>query len=127
MAQIVVELPGTPPSPNRSRRYGHWAQRARSDRQWKSDAYVLAVDARQHSGRSDFPWSRVALAIRFTVPTRARRDPDNAIASLKPAIDGLVSAGLIVDDSGSCIERFGPVEFVHVPGQRSVRFTIDQL
>jgi len=45
------------------------------------------------------PWGKVGVEYVFYHPVYRRRDDDNYIASMKSARDGIVDAGLVVDDS----------------------------
>lgn len=100
-----MTVPGIPPSPNSTRRE-HWAKRAAAAREWKRDAFYAAMEARElHRGMVKFPLQSAALRIVIVSPTRVRRDPDNAIASAKPLIDGLVKAGVLSDDSFAVVRE----------------------
>jgi Holliday junction resolvase RusA-like endonuclease len=100
---IYVLLLGIPPSPNALRRM-HWATRAAIAREWRHSAWAAALEARNHYCPSvGFPWLRANVKIVIVTKTATRRDPDNAVASVKPLIDGLVDAGIIADDSFTVI------------------------
>lgn len=112
---MLIVIPGTPPSPNRTRA-GHWRRRYKSDQQWRSDARLLAIDARNRLRGVTFPWPRVALRYVWVVPDdRRRRDPDNWVAACKPILDGIVDAGIIPGDDSRVIVRFGPHGFARGP------------
>lgn len=124
MDRLTITLPGLPFGPNRLVKL-HWSGRAKHHRQWRQDAYFHAVSARnQHGGR--WPWERVRVTYEFGVPTRARRDPDNLVASGKPILDGIRDAGVIPDDSTGHVE-LGPPVVTHTPGRSSVRVHIERL
>ena len=59
---------------------------------------------------------RASVQIIFYHKIHRRRDPDNALASMKAAIDGLVESGLLGDDSQL---TYLPVEFRSTPGPGS--------
>jgi Holliday junction resolvase RusA-like endonuclease len=103
---ISVVVPGIPPSPNQTRRE-HWARRAAEAKRWKRDTYLAAVSAR-NALLTRYPGVILPLTearVRCVIVTKSavRRDPDNAIASMKPLIDGVVQAGILADDSFSVI------------------------
>ena len=50
------------------------------------------------------PLEKATVKFTFIKPTRGRRDKDNLIAAAKPYQDGLVLAGVIVDDSPDATE-----------------------
>ena len=96
MIELEVDVPGIPPNPNRRL---HWAVLARSRSDFRGWTKLAAKDALARSGRSDdFPLRAATLEATFFVKTHRRRDPDNLLASLKPLVDGLVDAGVLVDD-----------------------------
>ncbi|MGV0985049.1 MAG: hypothetical protein ACOYB2_10870 [Limnohabitans sp.] len=113
MRAITVEVAGRPPTPN-SRR--DWHQTYRDNQIWKDRAWIAAMDALQRdlwpvqttmlAGKrpeprliADKPMQFAALDVTIIVPDDRDRDLDNGIASLKPLIDGCVSARIVVDDS----------------------------
>lgn len=53
------------------------------------------------------PWARATVSVRFFHATRRRRDDVNFLASLKPAYDGLVDAGLLEDDDAEHLTTLG--------------------
>lgn len=92
---VVLPLPHRCLSPNRppaSR--GGRLRKARETKRYRTLARE-AVEAM----RLDAPaWERAEVEATFYHRDRRRRDDVNALASLKPAYDGLVDAGLLVDD-----------------------------
>lgn len=55
------------------------------------------------------PWQKVEVEALFYFVHSRRRDPDNANASLKAAYDGIVDAGLVVDDDYEHMKRLPPI------------------
>jgi hypothetical protein len=96
MTALRVVLAGTPPSPNRSVTKHYMANRAVFN-QWKADTTLLAMHASDQAAWVR-PDGRCRVTFLFRYPDRIRRDPDNAAASIKPVMDGLVAAGVLVDD-----------------------------
>ena len=95
MSDLVVRLPWPNKvlSPNAR---VHWSTRAVAVKKAKQDAYVLANYA---LSRSDVILAApLHVSIIFCPPDRRRRDWDNLIASLKPALDG-ISIAIKIDDS----------------------------
>ncbi len=72
---------------------GHWATTHRARTDAKNNAYYLAIN----DGHKDLHLAPVSITIDWHGWNKP--DYDNAIARLKPAIDGLVLAGVIPDDS----------------------------
>jgi len=58
----------------------------------------LAREAAEAEGITTGPWPRATIQAAFYHKQARRRDDVNHLAMLKPAYDGLVEAGLLVDD-----------------------------
>ena len=104
LARIVLPLPKRILSPNHppiSKR-GRIAKAvtAKKYRSQAKDA-TLALDI--ESG----PWKKASVSVVFYHKVKRYRDDVNALAMLKPAYDGVVDAGLIVDDNRDCLETKG--------------------
>lgn len=101
MAEWTLDLPPLPyVSPNKR---GHWTARSRHNRAWRHAAKVLAIKA------GIPPCARISVALTYTPPDRRRRDPDNLVSGvLKPVVDGLVDARVIVDDTADQVVREFP-------------------
>jgi hypothetical protein len=56
------------------------------------------------------PWSRATIKATFYHKTARRRDDVNHMQMLKPAYDGIVEAGLLVDDCSEVLTTL-PAEF----------------
>ena len=54
------------------------------------------------------PWLNVTIGATFFYPNKRRRDQDNAMGSLKAAYDGIVDAGLVIDDDYEHMNRLSP-------------------
>lgn len=72
----------------------HWAQVAERRRSLRRRA---EIEARAQKVRKQA--GKVLAWIKVGYPTRAAADPQNAAATLKPIFDGLVTAGVLEDDS----------------------------
>lgn len=86
-----IRLPVGLPLPTLNGR-DHWAVRARQTRDIRTAAALLARQARIPS------LARARVVGVLHGHDGRRRDPHNWILSLKPAIDGLVDAGVLPDD-----------------------------
>lgn len=101
---VTLDLPWPPAAlnPNRARRK-HWSARREATALYRQECFVAAHQAIvAHIRRDSFPLPLpppVTATVTFWMPDRRRRDLDNLLAAMKPAWDGLVDAGLLVDDS----------------------------
>lgn len=98
---ITITIPASPAyalSPNA--RTHHMAKYHASE-QLKVDTYWVAQEADTLTGPVTLDWI-IRLPKR-----RYAMDWDNAIATLKPAMDGLVMAGVIEDDNTTIVTRIG--------------------
>lgn len=78
----------------------HWAERARRARQIR---WTAALEARL-AGLRPMP-GPVAVTVTVVYPRRGRHDPENFAPSWKPAIDGLVDAGVLPDDDSTHVTQ----------------------
>lgn len=103
---MKVEMSQLPPQECNPNWRGHWAVKARVVKQFRADAYYASLIG---GARKEAPYKTASVSITIIVKDkRYTRDPDNALASLKPAIDGCVDAGIIVDDDNLL---FNPVVY----------------
>lgn len=120
---LDVVIPGRPPTPNA--RPGNREQERRERREWRDTAILAAKAAMGQYGRWT-PAERVRLEVVIVVPDLRKRDFDNGVASLKPLTDGIVTAGVMVDDSTEVIEGF-TVEYVYERGASEVRYRVRRI
>lgn len=92
--EVVIGLPAGLPLLSLNGRL-HWAARNRIVQQLKSAAFVMARAAKAP------PLQRAEVTVTYEPPDRRRRDPDNLAPTGKAAIDGLVLAGVLPDDSAA--------------------------
>ena len=101
---LSVRIPGRPPTANARR---HWRSIARDNVVWKEAAIIVAEHARAlWENRHGLRWHPLRMAkveVIFGLHTHAHRDWDNLVCSIKPELDGIVAAGLLVDDSTDVI------------------------
>ena len=93
---ITIDLPWPPGALNPNGR-GHWGKKARAAKSYREAAYLATIDA-MNRAKERGGWRAAHASVRFCVPETRRRDEDNHLAMLKPAWDGMVDAGLLVDD-----------------------------
>ena len=83
---------GVPHSPNRTFKM-HWGERARWKKAWEEEVWFGALSLKSPTKLPAKPKVQVTLYM------HELQDRDNAMASLKPILDGLVKVGLLKDDS----------------------------
>ena len=90
-----IVLPHLPPSkayPNKKTHYFTLSS-IRREQQEEMIAYVI------EQGRPDTPYDRAHITITWRSKDKRNRDVDNLLSAMKGSIDGLIHAGVIVDDS----------------------------
>lgn len=121
---ITITVAWPPPALSPNARC-HWAVRARAARDYRFAARLVALDAmnRRELAQSP-PWRRALLRLVAYTPTRRRFDWDNLLASLKPAIDGLRDAGLIVEDTTEGLTILQPRRELRRGGRREIEMCL---
>jgi len=107
----VHQLPPPECSPNWR---GFWAGRYRPSRIYQVAVFCCCVDIRNRLQR--LPWQRgfppfqkAQLDLTFIFSTARRRDIDNLLGRFKPGLDGIIQAGLVIDDDMNHV-TFGQVQ-----------------
>lgn len=98
----VLELPWKTP-PLTLNQNLHFRAKADLVRKVRSTAQALAADLRIPA------MDRPSLHLVWLVTTRHRRDADNVVATLKALADGLVDAGIAVDDTPEFMHKAMPL------------------
>ena len=80
----------------------HFRVKAKMVAKWRQETKEALVEAGVP------PCGRVKATLIYIPATRRRRDPDNLVASFKPAVDALVDAGVVPDDTEEFVERVWP-------------------
>lgn len=92
-----IEIPMLPPHALSPNARPHWTEKARATKLLRETAFYCAYQERQKWLQGH---EKAELSITFIIrDRRGYKDPDNALACLKPALDGCVDAGVIPDDS----------------------------
>ena len=94
---IVVNIPMLPPRECSPNYHGTLRAKMSASKAWREAAYYCARQACPGA----FPnFERAGVRVTYQVPSLVYiKDDDNAIASVKHALDGCVQAGIICDDS----------------------------
>ena len=118
--QRVLTLPLPPPALHAHAK-GGWHGKSGPTKKYRMDAYLLA-SGRKYVTR----FERARLSIAFFWPNFIRRDTLNAVHSIKPAIDGIVDAGWIMDDDWQHME-IGSINSAVDRENPRVELTIEEL
>jgi len=81
----------------------HWQAKRRLVANVRAAVRVLARSARIPA------LQRVEVELHYVPPDHRRRDGDNLTATSKPAVDGLVDAGVVPDDDPAHVVHLMPV------------------
>jgi hypothetical protein len=95
---LQLTVPALPPSGNRWLRPRHWTERRATMDTWITLMRNLAQAARQAGAWDGRPFARAQVLVIYHFPDARRRDPDNYTTALKGVLDGLVAAGVLIDD-----------------------------
>ena len=101
---MISHLPYLPPRELSPNARCHYMQKWRAGKHFEHDAWALAINERM---KKFAPFTNPVVNVTFIVKEKRIRDRDNAIASLKSALDGIAIA-LDFDDS---IVKWGSVEW----------------
>jgi hypothetical protein len=90
---FVLEIPRIPESPNNFLGF-HWRHRQNNSKLWQQEVYFAL--RKGHLGPAlPYPKARVHIERR----SRGQLDPDNLVGCVKPIIDALRYALVLIDDS----------------------------
>ena len=130
---FIPTLPGSALSPNARK---HWSAKARDAKQLRTEVAVTVLSVVRQQGWQDLPFSKAQLEIEVRVCRKKLgadgyyrpRDEDNAQASLKSAIDGLVDAGVLADDTAKQL-RITKTSLVEVETRslEGIEFTLGEV
>lgn len=90
---IRLELP-PPDAKLHAHNSGHWRSKAGAVKALRELAALVA-----HQHRIGPTWERAGITYRFFFGDNRQRDAANCVQSMKPAVDGVVDAGLIAGDN----------------------------
>jgi crossover junction endodeoxyribonuclease RusA len=111
VTEYRIDLPWSRPPLSLNDKGMHWAVKARKVREVREAAARLIRGAR--IGRHD----RVQVRLHYQPATNRRADPANLLGTQKPCLDGLVDAGVIVDDSPKFVDELMPKIHPAVKGE----------
>lgn len=95
----------------------HWAEKSRRTAMVREHVAWRARQARLMTQE------HVVVQLHFVPPDRRRRDPSNLVPTQKPAVDGLVDAGVVKDDTPEWVTELMPV--IHPPSYAVPRMWLE--
>jgi len=101
----TLRLPYTTPPLSLNARM-HWATKARITKEIRS---FVAASLRGAPQVVMADWTGVRVGLVYVPRDNRGRDRDNLVATLKPAIDGIVDAGIVPDDTPEYVTWEPPV------------------
>jgi Holliday junction resolvase RusA-like endonuclease len=121
---IRLELPPKELNPNHTvGSTGMRMAKATRIKSYREHACQMAYVGVAATSITEFGWRDAMVEVLWQNEVKGRRpDPDNALAYLKPAFDGLTDSGVLADDRNIV---FLPVQFEKVPsGQGGIQLTV---
>lgn len=92
---ITIELP-MPDGSMSGHAKGHWRKKASATKTMRYQACVLAMATGKVPKE---PWTQARIDYAFFLASDRRTDEANLIQRCKPYVDGIVDAGIILDDN----------------------------
>ena len=102
----IPMLPGSELNPNAR---VHWSERYRAARDLRKAAWASGYN---QNLEHDILFQRARVKVAFIYQSgQVIPDPDNAVAMLKPALDGAVDAKIIPDNNAKCVRYILPFQY----------------
>lgn len=101
MNSITINLP-LPPTELSANSRTHWAAKAKAVKAYRALAWAAGRAAQTGQPKR---WVKASVKVKAFYRSHNHPDPDNVIASLKAAFDGIADAGVVVNDRGLWPER----------------------
>lgn len=117
--KVVLNL-GWPPNELNPNKRNHWAVKARAAADYR---LACKVDCLDQWGRATLQ-PPVKATITFIITDKRRHDPVNLYRMFKPGEDGLVDAGIIVDDD---FKNYQPELRFEAGTKRGIRMELEEM
>lgn len=95
MYGVRIVLPHLPPSKAYPNKKTHYFTLSSLRREQQEEMIVYVME----QGKPDTPYERAHITMTWRAKDKRSRDIDNLLSAMKGSIDGLIHAGVIVDDS----------------------------
>jgi len=96
---ITLDIPRIPVSPNALLGF-HWRYRKQNCDLWQKEIWYALISAGYSPQHLPYPRAKITICRQ----SHCSLDPDNLVASVKPIIDALRYARVLVDDSAKHLE-----------------------
>jgi len=107
--KIMIKIPMLPPRELNPNARVHWSEKARCTNEFRAYTKFYALEQTRFARPC---LEKASVKVTLVIPrNRRKRDIDNLIASLKPAIDGCIDAGIIRDDNPDCLTWDSDIEY----------------
>ncbi len=93
-----IEIPFLPPGKLSPNARVHWSERSPAAAEFREACRLYCID-RRNQLKQWAPFVRPVMNLTFVFGKDRRRDEDNMRTRFKPGLDGLVDAGLLIDDN----------------------------
>lgn len=103
MNSLTIKIPLPPKDVRPNGQHGHWSRKAKAKKAYRSQCHYLALEALNK--RTPERWKKAKVQVTAYFKTARHMDPDNLIASLKSAFDGIADAQIVANDKGLWPER----------------------
>ena len=139
---LTLPLPPAALSPNAR---VHWRTFAKAKRLHRSSAKLACMAAGVRHGKDGWPVDRATIQATFYHATARKQDPDNLIAMMISATNGLIDGGVLTDDRDVThlppvqkkdkddprvelvITAIGGMNYIHIMQENQLMTTEDQL
>lgn len=103
MTSLTITIPHPPKECRPNGQHGHWAKKSEAKKAYRGVSHLACIAALR--GRMPERWRQAKVQVIAYTKTAQHQDPDNLIASLKAAFDGIADAQIVANDKGLWPER----------------------
>jgi hypothetical protein len=106
---VRIEIPMLPPAELNPNARVHWTERATATKELRKAAWAVAYN---ENPIHEVLFEKAKISVTFVCPgNQVPPDPDNAMTMLKPALDGLVDAKILRDDTRHHVSYVLPYKY----------------
>ena len=106
---MIISVPMLPPPELNPNARGFWTERHAAARDFRKAAWAIAYNA---NPTHDVMFDKAKIKVTLVYPNhQVTPDPDNLITMLKPALDGIVDAKIIPNDTKDHVQYVLPMVY----------------